>query len=110
MCSDFIYMLIMQTYAFPMQLHILLQDLSYRKPKGLVMGIPIGSYNVVFQTCKHPPAEMRLLEKSASRGSGEFWAALRLLPMAPSEIRSQRGELSSHSLEQGWHANCSEKV
>ena len=31
---------------------------------------------VVFQTCKHLPAEMRLLEKSASRGSGEFWAVL----------------------------------
>lgn len=87
MCSDFIYMLIMQTYAFPMQLHILLQDLSYRKPKGLVMGIPIGSYNVVFQTCKHPPAEMRLLEKSAWRGSGEFWAALEAAAHGP--IRDQ---------------------
>lgn len=113
MCSDFIYMLIMQTYAFPMQLHILLQDLSYRKPKGLVMGIPIGSYNVVFQTCKHPPAEMRnekcwkKVPRVGLESSGLRW---RLLPMAPSEIRSQRGELSSHSLEQGWHANCSEKV
>lgn len=53
MCSDFIYMLIMQTYALPMQLHILLQDLSYRKPRGLVMGIPIGSYNVVFRLSRY---------------------------------------------------------
>lgn len=53
MCSDFIYMFIMQTYTLPMQLHILMQDLSYGKPRGLVMGIPIGSYNVVFHLSRY---------------------------------------------------------
>lgn len=43
-------------------------------------------------------------------GLGSSGLRWRLLPMALSELRFRKGKLSSHSLEQGWHANCSEKV